>query len=178
MAIDKNKKLGKGKKGGRKKVIDPFTKKEWYDFKAPYPFDAASFGKTCITKTFGTKISTEMIKGRVVEASLSELKKTQKQAVWRKIKLMIEDVEGNACRTSFYGMDTTRDHLCRLIRKWHSLIETFVDVKTTDGFVLRVFVNCLTQRKQFQKCKTTYAQRSQIKNVRAKINEILLQKAS
>jgi small subunit ribosomal protein S3Ae len=76
MAIDKNKKLGKGKKGGRKKVIDPFTKKEWYDFKAPYPFDAASFGKTCVNKTFGTKISTEMIKGRVVEASLSELKKT------------------------------------------------------------------------------------------------------
>jgi len=37
---------------------------------------------------------------------------------WRKIKLMIEDVEGKYCRTSFYGMDMTRDKLCSYIRKW------------------------------------------------------------
>ena len=31
---------------------------------------------------------------------------------WRKIKLMIEDTDGRHCRTSFYGMDITRDKLC------------------------------------------------------------------
>ena len=36
---------------------------------------------------------------------------------WRKIKLMIEDVEGKNCRTSFYGMDITKDKFCSLIRK-------------------------------------------------------------
>jgi small subunit ribosomal protein S3Ae len=74
MAIGKNKRLSKGKKGGKKKVVDPLSRKEWYDFKAPVPFDAKSFGKTLVTKTTGTKIASEQIKGRVVESSLADLK--------------------------------------------------------------------------------------------------------
>ena len=54
MAIGKNKRLSKGKKGGKKKIIDPLSRKEWFDFKAPPPFEARSFGKTLITKTQGT----------------------------------------------------------------------------------------------------------------------------
>jgi len=50
------------------------SRKEWFDFKAPTPFDGRSFGKTCINKTAGTKISTDRIKGRVVNVSLADLK--------------------------------------------------------------------------------------------------------
>ena len=52
MAIGKSKK--QWKKGHGKKVIDPLTRKEWYDFRAPVPFTAKPFGKTLVTRTTGT----------------------------------------------------------------------------------------------------------------------------
>jgi len=122
MAVGKNKRLSKGGKkgGGKRRVIDPLSRKEWYDFKAPVPFSARSFGKTCVTKTIGTKISTEQIKGRVVESTLADLKDNSEiqPNAWRKVKLIIDDVESKNVKTSFYGMDITRDKLCSMIRKW------------------------------------------------------------
>jgi hypothetical protein len=44
MAVGKNKKPGKSKKGGKKKLIDPFSKKDWYDVKAPAPFAIRQVG--------------------------------------------------------------------------------------------------------------------------------------
>ena len=178
MAIGKNKRLSKGKKGGKKKVIDPLSRKEWFDFKAPPPFESRSFGKTLITKTQGTRIATERIKGRVVEVSLADLKSQSEQNDWRKIKLFIEDVDGRNCRTSFYGMDVTRDKLCQYIRKWQTLIEANCEVKTQDGFVLRMFCIAFTKRDKDQIRKTSYAQQSQIKLIRKKMIDVLTKEAA
>jgi hypothetical protein len=51
----------------------------------------------------------------------------------RKIKLKCADVAGKNLLTTFYGMDLTTDKLRSLVRKWQSLIEAAVDVKTSDG---------------------------------------------
>lgn len=96
----------------------------------------------------------------------------------RKIKLWIEDVEGRHCRTSFYGMDITRDRLCKFIKKWQSLIEAHCEVKTQDGYSLRMFCIAFTKKDKNQIRKTTYAQQSQIKAIRKKMVETLTKEAA
>merc|ERR1712086_454576 len=149
MAVGKNKRLTKGKKGSKKKAIDPFTKKDWYDVKAPALFTNTNVGKTLVTRTAGTKIASEGLKGRVFEVSLGDLNKSEDDA-FRKIRLRVEDVQGNQCLTNFWGMSFTTDKLRSLVRKWQSLIEAHCDVKTTDGYLLRVFCIGFTKRRQFQ----------------------------
>jgi hypothetical protein len=52
---------------------DPFSRKDWYDVKAPIMFTNRQVGKTLVTRTTGTKIASEGLKGRVIEASLADL---------------------------------------------------------------------------------------------------------
>lgn len=93
--------------------------------------------------------------------------------VRRKIKLSIEDVSGKNCYTVFHGMDMTRDKMCQSIRKWQNLIETHVDVKTADGFFLRVFVIGFTTKGHGQRRKTSYAHISQLRAIRKKMSDIV-----
>lgn len=37
--------------------VDPFSKKDWYDIKAPSAFNVRNVGKTLVTRTQGTKVS-------------------------------------------------------------------------------------------------------------------------
>lgn len=73
-------------------------------------------GKTLITRTQGTKIASEGLKGRIMEVSLADLNQEEDQA-FRKIRLRVEDVQGKNCLTNFWGMDFTTDKLRSLVRK-------------------------------------------------------------
>ena len=70
-----------GKKGIKKKVVDPFTRKDWYDIKAPSVFKVRDVGKTLVNKTQGTKLASDGLKGRVYEVSLADLQNEQVSSV-------------------------------------------------------------------------------------------------
>merc|ERR1711972_576598 len=125
----------------------------------------------------GTKIATEELKGRVLELNLADLNSDEDQS-YKKVKLCIEEVQGRNCLTDFHGMTLTRDKLCSLIRKWQTLIEAHVDVKTTDGYLVRMFAIAFTKRRQDQVKTNCYAQTAQIRKIRHKIIQIMTDAAS
>jgi len=177
MAVGKNKRLSKGKKGIKKKVVDPFSRKDWYDIKAPSIFETRNVGKTFANRSQGLKNANDSLKGRILEVSLADLNKDEDSS-FRKIKLRVDEVQGKNCLTNFHGMDFTSDKLRSLVRKWQTLIEAHVDVKTTDGYLIRLFAIGFTKRRPAQVKKTTYAKASQIREIRKKMFEIMTREAT
>ncbi|KAJ8502446.1 hypothetical protein ONZ45_g11759 [Pleurotus djamor] len=177
MAVGKNKRLSKGKKGIKKKVVDPFSRKDWFDIKAPSIFEQRNVGKTLTNRSQGLRNANDSLKGRIIELSLGDLNKDEDLS-FRKIKLRVDEVQGKNCLTNFHGMDFTSDKLRSLVRKWQTLIEAHVDVRTTDGYLLRLFAIGFTKRRPEQVRKTTYAQSSQIREIRKKMFEIMTREAT
>eukprot|EP00595_Chromulina_sp_UTEXLB2642_P003018 CAMPEP_0196761140 /NCGR_PEP_ID=MMETSP1095-20130614/276_1 /TAXON_ID=96789 ORGANISM="Chromulina nebulosa, Strain UTEXLB2642" /NCGR_SAMPLE_ID=MMETSP1095 /ASSEMBLY_ACC=CAM_ASM_000446 /LENGTH=268 /DNA_ID=CAMNT_0042110293 /DNA_START=48 /DNA_END=854 /DNA_ORIENTATION=+ len=179
MTVGKNKRLTKGKKGLKKKAQDPFARKELYDIKAPSIFSNRAAGKTIVNKTAGTKISSDELKGRVFEVNLADLNGGDESQSYRKIRLIAEDIQGTNILTTFHGMDITRDKLNSLIKKWQTLIEAYVDVRTTDGYTLRIFAIGFTKKQANQGAKSTsYAQAGKVRSIRKRMFEILIDHAS
>lgn len=172
MSFGKNpKNFSKGKKGAKKKVGDRFLKKEWWNIKSPGMFQDRFFTKSPVNVTQGKKLSEDAMKGRVYEANLGDLNKGAQPN--KRIKLIVEETENKIAYTNFYGLECTRDFLCSLIRKWHSLIDIFVDCKTSDGFLMRYFIVAFTAKAKKQMKATCFAQRSQIKQIRAIISKVM-----
>jgi small subunit ribosomal protein S3Ae len=114
------------------------------------------------------------VKGRVVPYLQADLTAGETSGyLWRKIRLIVDEVEGRNAKTSFYGLDTTRDEMCFLVKKWRTLVETYCDCKTKDGYILRLFTVAFTKTTEGQKRKTAYALASQVKAIRKKVVEIL-----
>jgi len=177
MAIGKGSKKGRKINVNKKKLVDPFIKKEWYDIKAPNAFTVRRVGKTVVNKTAGKSIASENLKGRIFGVSLADLNNNEHQA-FRIIKLRVEDVQGKECITNFHGMDFTTDKIRSLVRKWQTTIETNVEVRTTDGYSLRLFAIGFTKKRPNQIKKTFYCKSSQARLIRKKMNDIITREAS
>jgi len=139
-------------------------------------FNVRQIGKTLVTRTQGTKIASEGLKGRVFEVSLADLQNDE--VAFRKFKLVAEEVQGRNVLTNFHSMDLTTDKLRLMVKKWQTLIEAHVDVKTTDGFLLRLFAIGFTKKQQNQIKKTCYAQSTQVRAIRKKMMEIITREVS
>jgi len=92
MAVGKNKKLNKGKKGNKKRNYDIFSKKEWCDVKCPTYFNKtkSKIGYAVVSKSQGLKLAKDGLVGRVYDVCLDDLK--EDESAHRKVKLIAEDV--------------------------------------------------------------------------------------
>jgi len=113
------------------------------------------------------------MKGRVFEINLGDLHAQSEETSFRKMRLIVDEVKGKDAMCNFYGMDFTRDKLMGLMRKWQTTIEGNVDVKTEDGYSVRMFCIGFTNRQEEQVAKTTYAQASQVRSIRKKMLEVM-----
>jgi len=174
--LEKIREYPKDEKVQKKKIVDAFSRKEWYNIVAPAAFTNRNVGKTPVNRTVGTKLASDSLKGRVVSVSLADLNGNE-QASWRTIKLKVEDVQGKNCLTNFHGMDLTTDKLKHHVKKWQTLIEAHVDVKTLDGYTIRIFAIAFTKNVSPVK-KTAYAKTSKVRLMRKRMMDIITKEAS
>lgn len=83
-----------------------------------------------------------------------------------------------SCCFILSGMTLTTDKLRSMVKKWHTLIEANCDVKTTDGYLLRLFCIGFTKRRPNQVKKTSYAQTQQVKRIRQRMIQIITREVS
>jgi len=167
MAKGKNKQSSKKGSGGRGKAErHAFFKKKWYKLQSPPSVgNSVCVGWLPCNKTIGTKLSKDNLMGRVADVSLGDIQENT-AFQYKRVKMQVEEVKGNTCYSSFHGIGMIREKLYTFLRKKMSLIDVVADVKTSDGYILRVLITTFTSRKQGQLKTNTYAKTSQIRAIR------------
>ena len=178
MAKGKNKKISKKAKMAKRGEKHPFLKKEWFTLISPTALKkTVPVGWTVCKKPTGTQVVSDFLKGRVAEISYADITDNAKDVV-KKVTMVIDEVQGNICATSFYGFELSKEKIFAMLKKRQSLIEVYTDVKCIDGVILRIFVVLTTSRKPNQVKLNSYAKHSTIKLLRKKLVSELLQYAA
>lgn len=173
MAIGKNKRVNKGGKRGKSKVQDAMSRKEWYDVVAPSNFTNRQFAKTICNKSQGIRLAADSLRGRVYETNLADINKTAgPEDANRKVRFVVQEVQGRNLLTQFHSLQMTTDNLASLLRKWCTTIEAMVEVRTADGYTLRLFVIAFTRKQKYQLSRNCYAKQRLVKWVRMRITRI------
>jgi len=179
MTKGKNKlaqKKGMGARGKQEKHA--FFKKKWFKLQSPPSLGpSVHLGWMPVTKSIGTKLAKDSLMGRVAEVSLGDIQENT-AFHWKKVAMKVEEVKGNTCYTSFYGLRTAREKLYTFLKKRMSLIDVVADVKSADGAILRVLVSTFTSRKQGQVKNNSFAKSSQIRAIRKRFTEYLARQAA
>jgi len=136
-------------------------------------FTTRQFTKTLCNKTMGTKIAADFLRGRVYEGNLADINNaTTKDEAFRKVKFVVEEVQGRNLLTRFHGLDTTADKTRSLIQKWGTLLENVIEAKTADGYTLRLFTMAFTKKQKNQLLKNSYSKTRLEKWVRMRMTNI------
>lgn len=139
-----------------KKSKDKWKAKEWYNIHAPRMFNETVIGET-------PAADPELLLGRQVEVTVQELTGDFSK-MHIKMTFSICGSDGHEAKTEFIGHALTSEYVRRLTRRKKTKTDHVVDVKTADGFVLRIKTMSIADRR---------IQASQEEAMRGKIKEFL-----
>ena len=140
-----------------KKSKDKWKAKEWYNIHAPRMFNETVVGET-------PAADPELLIGRQVEVTVQELNDDFSK-MHIKVIFSINAVDGHEAKTEFIGHSLTSEYVRRLTRRKKTKTDHVVDVKTADGYVLRIKTMSIADRR---------IQASQEDAMRGKIKEFLV----
>ena len=141
--------------------LDKWKSKEWYNIEAPKFIGSNQIGVT-------PSDNPEKLIGRVVETTVGELTNDfSKHNI--KLKMEIDNVNGDVAGTRFIGHEITTDYLRSIVKRQTSRIDTNLNVKTKDGYKVRVKPICFTVKR---------ARTSQIKALRDIMNDTVKERAA
>ena len=138
MAEDRDEKKEQQRPSARK-VKDKWRAKEWYKVFAP-----DMFGGQQIAETVSAEPS--LLQGRVVSVSLQDITGDFSK-MHIKLNLRINRVAGFEAHTEFVGHDITSDYIRRLTRRKHSKMDGVFEVRTKDGYTVKVKPMAITEKR-------------------------------
>jgi len=140
-----------------KKSKDKWKAKEWYNIHAPRMFNETVIGET-------PSADPEYLLGRQVEVTVQELTGDFSK-MHIKMTFQVTGSDGHEAKTEFIGHSLTSEYVRRLTRRKKTKTDHVVDVKTADGYVLRIKTMSIADRR---------IQASQEEAMRGKIKEFLV----
>ncbi|MEM1619697.1 MAG: 30S ribosomal protein S3ae [Fervidicoccaceae archaeon] len=135
--------------------------KKWYVVTAPPAFGGVVIGTT-------PSDDPQKLLGRVIEVSLYDITGDYTR-IHVKLKFQVISVEGDEARTMFKSHELARDYIKVLTRRKSSKIQGILDVRTKEGYALRVTALAFTSFR----CKT-----SQKRAIRAIMRQLIERRAS
>ena len=85
----------------------------------------------------------EQLIGRVVEATLYDITADFSHH-FLKMFFQVNEVDGKTAKTLFKGHEYSRDYLRSLVRRRTTKVDSLINLKTKDGYKLRIAVSALT----------------------------------
>ncbi|MBP2031063.1 small subunit ribosomal protein S3Ae [Methanohalophilus levihalophilus] len=141
--------------------LDKWKNKEWFTIETP-----EFIGRNVIGVTPADD-SAKLV-GRVIETTVGDITNDfSKHNI--KLRLAVDNVNGNVANTRFIGHEITTDYLRSIVKRQTSRIDANLEVKSKDGRKLRIKPIAFTVKR---------ARTSQIKGIRQVMEEAVEKRAS
>jgi len=185
--------IGKGqkkRKGGRKKVADCMTRKEWVQIHlASYidgnlrPYSNHKGSWTIVNRSQGTVLATDSLMGRQLEVRAEDRDRDMTQessapmqegiasnfVVTFKVVAVKDDEKAVVAIPC--AVRPTKSYIFSSMRKRVTTIHAHVDFKTSDGYSIRVLIKALTLKNPGAVKLSAFAKSSQVRRIRERLVE-------